>query len=411
MNNTIATLNIEAIRKEFPVLSQQVNGKPLVYFDNAATSQKPKSVIHALTHYYENDNSNIHRGIHTLAERATADYEETRALTQRFINAGEKEEIIFTKGTTDGINLVSQAYGRKFLNAGDEIIISEMEHHSNIVPWQLLCGQTGAVLKIAPIDDQGDIIIEEFEGLLTEKTKIVSIVYISNTLGTINPVKHLTSLAHKAGAIMMVDAAQVTPHEKIDVKDLNCDFLVFSGHKMYGPTGVGVLYGKRSLLEKMDPYQGGGEMINDVTFEKTTYNDIPYKFEAGTPNIADVIALKEAILFIQNIGHDNIQAHENDLLKYGTEQLSKLDGFIPVGTAKQKASVISFNIEGIHPFDIGMLLDAKGIAVRTGHHCTQPLMNRLQIEGTVRASFAVYNTMAEIDRLKEGLEDIIKKFR
>lgn len=409
--NTVTTLSIADIRAQFPVLDQQVNGKPLIYFDNAATSQKPKSVIDALAHYYKMDNSNIHRGIHTLAERATSAYEETRKAAQAFINAPESEEIIFTKGTTEGINLVAQAYGRKFLKEGDEIIITSMEHHSNIVPWQLLCEQTGAVMKVIPINEKGEIIYDEYLNLLSKKTKIVSSVFISNALGTINPIKEIIADAHKAGAISMVDAAQAAPHSKIDVKDLNCDFLALSAHKMYGPTGVGILYGKRQLLEKMDPYQGGGEMINEVSFSGTTYNDIPYKFEAGTPNIADVVAFKSAIEFMNEIGHQFLHDHEQMLLNEGTRLLSEIDGFQPVGTAKEKASVISFNIEKIHPFDLGMWLDAKGIAVRTGHHCTQPLMDIFQIEGTVRASFAVYNTVEEVRYFSEALKDIVSKFR
>ncbi|MEO9475907.1 MAG: cysteine desulfurase [Cyclobacteriaceae bacterium] len=409
--NTATTLSIADIRAQFPVLDQQVNGKPLIYFDNAATSQKPKSVIDALAQYYNMDNSNIHRGIHTLAERATSAYEATRKAAQAFINAPESEEIVFTKGTTEGINLVAQAYGRKFLKEGDEIIITSMEHHSNIVPWQLLCQQTGAVLRVVPINEKGEIICDEFLNLLSEKTKIVSTVYISNALGTINPIKEIIADAHKAGAIAMVDAAQAAPHSKIDVKDLNCDFLALSAHKMYGPTGVGILYGKRQLLEKMDPYQGGGEMINEVSFSGTTYNDIPYKFEAGTPNIADVVAFKAAIEFMNEIGHQFLHEHEQMLLNEGTRLLSDVDGFQPVGTAKEKASVISFNIDGVHPFDLGMWLDAKGIAVRTGHHCTQPLMDIFQIEGTVRASFAVYNTVEEVRHFSKALKDIVSKFR
>ncbi|MFT7231583.1 MAG: cysteine desulfurase/selenocysteine lyase [Cyclobacteriaceae bacterium] len=405
------TLSINEIRAQFPVLNQQVNGKPLIYFDNAATSQKPKSVIDALVYYYENDNANIHRGIHTLAERATNSYENTRKAAQVFINAPESEEIIFTKGTTDGINLVAQAYGRKYLKEGDEIIISAMEHHSNIVPWQILCSQTGAKLKVIPINEKGEILLDAFQDLLSEKTKIVAVVYISNALGTINPVKEIIDAAHGVGAKVLIDAAQASSHHPIDVKALNCDFLALSAHKMYGPTGVGILYGKRQLLEKMDPYQGGGEMINEVSFEKTTYNDIPYKFEAGTPNIADVIAFKAAIDFVAEIGFKYLHDHEQQLLQHGTEALSRIDGFTPIGTAANKASVISFNIEEIHPFDLGLWLDAKGIAVRTGHHCTQPLMNFFCIEGTVRASFAVYNTIEEIDQFANSLSDIVKKFR
>ena len=405
------SISVEEIRKEFPVLHQQVNGKPLIYFDNAATSQTPECVTNALIHYYQNDNANIHRGIHTLAERATTAFEETRKAAQRFINAGEAEEIIFTKGTTEGINLVAQAYGRKFLKAGDEIIISGMEHHSNIVPWQLLCEQTGAKLKVIPVQPNGEILMEDFDRLLTDKTKLVSVVYISNSLGTVNPVAEIIAKTHAVGAVAMVDAAQAAPHHPIDVQALGCDFLAFSGHKMYGPTGVGVLYGKRALLERMDPYQGGGEMIREVTFEKTTYNDIPYKFEAGTPNIADVVAFKAAIEFIEGIGFEFLHQQEMALLQRGKERLHGIDGFRPIGTAANKTSVISFLIDGVHPFDLGMLLDARGIAVRTGHHCTQPLMDHFQIEGTVRASFAVYNTVEEIDIFAEALSEIVKKFR
>lgn len=402
---------IQEIRQKFPVLHQQVNGKPLIYLDNAATSQKPKQVIDALVHYYQHDNANIHRGIHTLAERATTAFEATRKATQNFINAAESEEIIFTKGTTDGINLVAQAYGRKFLKPGDEILITGMEHHSNIVPWQLLCAQTGAQLKVIPITETGELQLEQIDKLLTEKTKIVALVYISNALGTINPVKQIIEKAHQKGAVVMLDGAQAAPHLELDVQQLDCDFLAFSAHKMYGPTGVGVLYGKRELLEKMDPYQGGGEMIREVSFKGTTYNDIPYKFEAGTPNIADVVAFREAISFIKEIGHTTIQAQEQELLHLGTQLLQDIDGFKPVGTAPEKASVISFNIAGIHPFDMGMWLDAKGVAVRTGHHCTQPLMDHFCIEGTVRASFAVYNTSEEVHLLAEAMRDIVKKFR
>ncbi len=405
-----STLDLAKIREEFPVLHQKINGKDLIYLDNAATSQKPKSVIDALTHYYENNNANIHRGIHSLAERATSDYENTRKSIQSFINSNESEEIVFTKGTTEGINLVAQAYGRKFLQEGDEILITGMEHHSNIVPWQIVAAQTGASLKVVPINEQGEMIWEEFDALLSEKTRIVSVVYISNSLGTINPVKEIIDKAHSVGAKVMLDGAQAAPHSKIDVQDLNCDFLAFSGHKMYGPTGMGVLYGKRQLLEKMDPYQGGGEMIKEVTFEGTTYNDIPYKFEAGTPNIGDVIAFRKAIEFMEGIGHEALLQQEHDLLAYGTSKLQAIDGFNPVGTATNKASVISFNLEGVHPFDLGMFLDAKGIAVRTGHHCTQPIMDRFGIEGTARASFAVYNTREEIDMLAEALKDILAKF-
>jgi len=406
----VATIDLTAIRKEFPILNQEVNGHPLVYFDNAASSQKPKAVIQALVDYYSNDHANIHRGLHTLAERATSGYENVRRKAQAFINAGEPEEIIFTRGTTEIINLVAQAYGHKVLKEGDEIILSEMEHHSNIVPWQMVAEEKGAIIKVIPVSDSGELILEEYETLLSGKTKIVALNYISNSLGTINPVQEIIEMAHQAGAKILIDAAQAAPHLKIDVQALDADFLALSSHKMYGPTGVGVLYGKRELLEFMDPYQGGGEMIKDVHFSGTTYNDIPYKFEAGTPNIADVIAFGSAIKFVEEIGHDTIQAHENELLERAMEGLYRIEGFNPVGTAANKASVISFNIEGIHSYDLGMWLDARGIAVRTGHHCTQPLMDRMGLEGTIRASFAIYNTVEEVDYFVDSLCEIIKKF-
>ncbi|MEO1049215.1 MAG: cysteine desulfurase [Bacteroidota bacterium] len=401
------TLDIDRIREEFPILHQDVNGKPLVYFDNAATNQKPQVVIDKLVEYYTGYNANIHRGIHTLAEKATQAFEDTRKELQQFINAKEVEEVIFTRGTTESINLVASSYGRSTIQAGDEIIISGMEHHSNIVPWQILCEEKGANLKVIPINDHGEIIFEEFEKLLSEKTKIVSIVFASNSLGTINPVKQIIDKAHEFGAKVLLDGAQATAHLPLDVQELDCDFLAFSSHKMYGPTGIGALYGKRAILEEMTPYQGGGEMIKQVSFEKTTYNDIPYKFEAGTPNIADAVALKEAVGFINRIGKSNIAAHEDELLAYGTEQLSKLDGLKIIGTARNKVSVISFVVEGIHHFDIGQMLDARGVAVRTGHHCTEPLMARFGIEGTIRASFSAYNTKTEIDIMVDGLQRII----
>ena len=404
-------LDLTAIRKQFPVLYQSVNGNSLIYFDNAATTQKPLAVISEISRYYTEDNANIHRGIHTLAERATAAYENTRKSIAQFINANESEEIIFTKGTTDSINLVAHSLGGSLLKPGDEVLISCMEHHSNIVPWQLICEKTKAVLKIIPINDKGELIFEEFLNLLSERTKIVSMVHISNTLGTINPVKEVIAAAHKWGAKVLIDGAQATPHNKIDVKSLNCDFYAFSGHKMYGPTGVGVLYGKRSLLEAIPPYQGGGEMIKEVSFTQTTYNEIPFKFEAGTPNIAGVTGLNKAIEFVQSIGLDQISHHENALLLRATTQLSEIEGFQPMGTASEKASVISFNIEGVHPFDLGVLLDAKGIAIRTGHHCTQPLMDRFKVEGTARASFAIYNTFEEVDQFVSALSNLIKKLR
>jgi cysteine desulfurase/selenocysteine lyase len=401
-------LDIQKIRDMFPVLHQEVHGKPLIYFDNAATTQKPESVIHALTAYYEYDNSNIHRGAHALADRATRYYEETREAVREFLNAEESAEIIFTKGTTESINLVAQTYGRKFIQKDDEIIISTMEHHSNIVPWQMVCEEKGAILKVIPINDSGEILFEDYEKLLSPKTKLVSIVHASNALGTINPVKKVIDAAHAVGAKVLLDGAQSTSHLEIDVQALDCDFLAFSAHKLYGPTGLGVLYGKRKVLESMPPFLGGGEMIKEVTFEKTTYNEIPFKFEAGTPNIADVIAFKASLDFFKSTGKPAIKAHEDSLLAYANEQMKDIKGFIPVGTASEKVSVLSFNIKGMHPFDIGQMLDAKGIAVRTGHHCTQPLMKRFGIEGTVRASFAVYNTKSEIDRLAEGVAQLAR---
>jgi cysteine desulfurase / selenocysteine lyase len=401
-------LDVEQIRKEFPILNQEINGKPLVYLDNAATTQKPQIVIDALVEYYQKYNANIHRGIHTLAEKATAAYEATREATRAFINADSVEQVIFTKGTTESVNLVASSYGSKFINEGDEVLVSGMEHHSNIVPWQLICERKKAHLKVIPVDENGVLDLEGFSNILSEKTKIVSIVFASNTLGTINPVKEIIAKAHDAGAVVMIDGAQATAHLQFDVKDLDVDFLGFSAHKMYGPNGVGVLYGKRELLEEMPPYMGGGEMIKDVSFSKTTYNDLPFKFEAGTPNIADVVAFKQAIEFINIIGKDKIQRHELELLNYGHEKIGNIEGIRLIGTAANKVSVISFVVKGVHHFDLGMMLDAKGIAVRTGHHCTQPLMDQYKIEGTVRASFAVYNTIQEIDTLVDGLERIVK---
>lgn len=390
------------------MLHQEVHGRPLVYFDNAATTQKPQSVLDALRNYYEHDNSNIHRGAHTLADRATRHYEATREKVKDFINSQESAEVIFTKGTTESINLVAQTFGRKFIGKDDEIIISTMEHHSNIVPWQMLCEEKGAKLRVIPIQENGEIVFEEFEKLLNPKTKLVSIVHASNALGTINPVKKIIQSAHEIGAKVLLDGAQSTSHLEIDVQELDCDFLAFSAHKLYGPTGLGVLYGKREILEEMPPFLGGGEMIKEVSFEKTTYNEIPFKFEAGTPNIADVIAFGQALDFIQSLGKKQIKAHEDDLLSYANQLTKDIKGFIPVGTAADKVSVLSFNIQGMHPFDVGQMLDARGIAVRTGHHCTQPLMHRFGIEGTVRASFAVYNTKFEIENMAEGIAKIAR---
>ncbi|MBS1917957.1 MAG: cysteine desulfurase [Bacteroidetes bacterium] len=401
-------MNVYAVRKQFPILNREVKGKPLVYFDNAATSQKPQQVIDALVNYYSNYNANIHRGIHTLAEEATAAYEATRDAVQKFMHAALREEIIFTRGTTEGINLVAYTWGRQHVKEGDEIIISGMEHHSNIVPWQVLCGEKKAVLKIIPITEEGELDLEAYKKLLTSKTKIVSVVHASNSLGTVNPVKEIIKAAHEAGAVVVIDGAQSTVHLDIDVQKMDCDFFVCSAHKLYGPTGVGVLYGKKKLLESMPVFQGGGEMIKEVTFEKTTFNDLPYKYEAGTPNIADVIAFKAALDFIQKTGKENIRLHEDELLQYATEQLQQIPSLKIIGTAKEKVSVVSFVIDKVHPQDIGILLDNQGIAVRTGHHCTQPVMDRFCIPGTARASFAVYNTKEEIDALIKGLHKTIK---
>lgn len=400
------SLPISQIRGLFPVLHQEVHGKPLIYFDNAATTQKPIAVIESLKNYYETDNSNIHRGAHALADRATRYFEETRESVRDFLGARESAEVIFTKGTTEGINLVAKTFGRKFIQKGDEIIISTMEHHSNIVPWQMLCEENGANLKVIPITDSGELIWDEFEKLLSHKTKLVSIVHASNALGTINPVKKIIEASHRFGAKVLLDGAQSTSHLDIDVLDLDCDFLVCSAHKLYGPTGLGILYGKREILEEMPPFLGGGEMIKEVSFEKTTYNEIPFKFEAGTPNIGDVIAFKPALDFIKSLGKPAIRAHEDSLLNYANSLLEGVKGFIPVGTAKEKVAVLSFNIAQMHPFDVGQMLDARGIAVRTGHHCTQPLMKRFELEGTVRASFAVYNTKSEIETFAEAVARI-----
>lgn len=405
---TIPVFDVNTIREFFPILNRELNDKLLVYLDNAATSQKPQSVIDALSNYYSYYNANIHRGIHTLAEEATAAYEATRVTAQEFINAASAEEIIFTRGTTEGINLVAYTWGRQNIHAGEEIIISGMEHHSNIVPWQILCEEKEAILKVIPVTDDGELDMDVYKKLLSAKTKLVSIVHVSNALGTVNPVKEIIDAAHDVGAVVLVDGAQSTVHLDIDVQKMNCDFFAFSGHKVYGPTGVGVLYGKKEILENMPVFMGGGEMIKEVTFEKTTYNNLPYKYEAGTPNIADTIALKTALDFITETGKDIVRKHENELLKYATAQMEAIPGLRIIGKAKEKVSLVSFVIKNIHPQDIGVLLDNQGIAVRTGHHCTQPLMARFGIPGTVRASFAMYNTKKEVDRLVAGLHKAIK---
>ena len=389
-------IDVGKIRAQFPLLHQKVNGKDLVYFDNAASTQKPQVVMDALTHYYNNDNANIHRGVHYLSQKATDKFEDTRNTVKGFINAKNSCEITFTKGATDSINLVANGY-RSLLNKGDEIIISEMEHHSNIVPWQMCCEDSGATLKVIPILDDGDLDMEAFENLLSEKTELVAITHISNALGTINPIEEIITATHKVGAKILIDGAQATPHTSVNVQELDVDYYCFSAHKMYGPTGVGVLYGKEALLDELPPYQGGGEMIKEVSFEKTTYADLPHKFEAGTPNIAGVVAFKASLDFITNLGIENIEKHEDQLEQYATEQLSKISGMQFIGEAKKRAALVSFNIEGLHSYDIGILLDKMGIAIRTGHHCAQPIMERYNVPGTVRISFGVYNTKEEID--------------
>lgn len=408
METKTSILDVEAIRKEFPILSREVNGHPLVYLDNGASSQKPKQVIDTISHYYEFENSNIHRGIHTLSQEATTAYEEARLTVQKFINAEHSHEVIFTEGTTESINLIASSFGKKHLSAGDEILISAMEHHSNIVPWQMICEEKGAILKVVPINDKGEFLMNEFENLLSEKTKLVAVNHVSNTLGTINPVTEIIELAHKKGALVLIDGAQAVPHTKVDVQALNADFYAFSAHKMFGPTGVGILYGKEDLLNDLPPYQGGGDMIKTVTFEKTTYNELPHKFEAGTPNIVGGIGIAAAINYINKIGIDKIEAYEQELLAYATEQIKQIEGIRIIGEADKKASVLSFVVEGTHPTDIGTIIDKLGIAIRTGHHCTEPLMDRFNIPGTARASFAFYNTFEEIDIFINALKRAVK---
>lgn len=398
------------IREDFPILKETVNGKPLVYLDNAATSQKPQAVIDALVNYYMTENSNVHRGVHTLSQKATDAYEGAREKVRQFINAEHDKEIIFVRGTTEGINLVAQTYGRTHIGAGDEIIVTAMEHHSNIVPWQMLCEEKGAHLKVIPINDDGELLLDEYEKLLSPRTKLVSIVHQSNALGTINPVEQVIELAHSRGIPVLLDGAQAVAHVPIDVTSLGCDFYAFSGHKLYGPTGVGVLYGRAELLDAMPPYQGGGEMIRSVSFEKTLYNVIPNKFEAGTQNIAGSIGLGVAIDYVNSVGMNNIAAYENELLAYGTERLSEIEPVRLIGTARHKGSILSFVMDTAHPHDVGTILDAEGIAVRTGHHCAQPLMDRYGVPATIRASLAFYNTKEEIDTLVKGIDRVIEVF-
>ncbi len=396
-------LDIQKIRADFPILSEKVNGKPLVYFDNGATSQKPQIVIDAIAKYYQEINANIHRGVHTLSQLATDAYEISRVKIQHHINAKFSHEVLFTSGTTHGINLVTNGFA-SILKPGDEVVVSSLEHHSNIVPWQMLCEKTGATLRVIPMNEDGELIMEAFDALLSEKTKVVTVNHISNALGIINPIKYIIEKAHAVGAAVLIDGAQAVPHLKPDVQDLDCDFYAFSGHKMCGPTGTGILYGKEEWLNKLPPYQGGGEMIKEVTFEKTTYADLPHKFEAGTPNIAGGIVLGTAVDYLNNIGFDNIQEQENALLTHATKRLLEIEGLRIYGTGKNKASVVSFNIDGIHPYDIGSIIDKLGIAVRTGHHCAQPIMNFFCIPGTIRASFSFYNTIEEIDTMVEAVK-------
>ncbi len=403
-------LDVEKIRRDFPALHQQVHGKPLVYLDNAATSQKPRAVIDRIARYYLAENANVHRGIHFLSEQATRAYEEARVKVQRFLNAREAREIIFTRGTTEAINLVAHSYGRQNVKEGDEVIISAIEHHSNIVPWQILCQEKGATLRIIPVNDDGELLLDRYEKLLNERTRIVAVAHVSNSLGTINPVKRIIEMAHRRGVPVLVDGAQAVPHMPVDVQALDCDFYAFSGHKLFGPTGIGALYGKAKLLEAMPPYQGGGDMISLVTFEKTVYNTLPYKFEAGTPHIEGVIGLGAAIDHLNEIGLEDIAAYERELLAYATESLSAIPGLKIIGTAREKASVISFVLEGVHAHDIGTVLDHEGVAIRAGHHCAMPVMQRFGVPATARASFAFYNTREEIDALVRAIHKVKEIF-
>lgn len=407
----LTNADIERIRGDFPVLTRRVHGRELVYLDTAATAQKPRQVMDAMDRFYAEHNANIHRGVHLLSQEATGLYEEAREKVRRFLGAGDASEIVFTRGTTEAINLVAQSWGRPTLRPGDEILITHMEHHSNIVPWQMLCEQTGAVLRVVPIDECGDLVMEEFERLIGPRTRIVSVVHISNALGTVNPVARIAAMARRAGAVVVIDGAQAAPHMCVDVRELGCDFYAFSGHKLFGPTGVGVLYGRRELLEAMPPYQGGGDMILSVSFGKTVYNEPPFKFEAGTPNIAGVVGLGAAIDYVCGIGMARIGAYENELLAYATERVAAIPGVRLIGTAAHKASIVSFVVEGVHPHDLGTVLDRRGVAIRTGHHCAQPVMERFDVPATARASLAFYNTFAEIDALAAAVRDAAEMFR
>ena len=400
----------ERVRADFPVLQQQVNGKPLVYLDNGATSQKPQAVIDELVRYYSTENANVHRGVHTLSQNATDDFDAARMKVQRLLNAADEREIVFTSGTTNSINMVAHSYGRQNFRPGDEVIVSNMEHHSNIVPWQMLRDELGIVLRVVPIDESGELLMDEYERMLSPRTKLVSITHVSNALGTILPVEQIIEMAHSQGVPVMLDGAQAVPHMAVDMQALDCDFYVFSGHKIFGPTGIGVLYGKAELLEAMPPVQGGGDMIKSVTFEKTIYNDLPFKFEAGTPNIAGAIGLGAAIDYVQTLGYESFAAHEHELLEYGTRALEQIDSVRIIGTAPRKSGILSFVMGDVHPHDIGTILDAEGVAVRTGHHCAQPVMQRFQIPATVRASMAMYNTKEDIDALVRAIDRVIEVF-
>ena len=404
-------MSIERIREEFPILKQKVHGRPLVFLDSAASAPKPQRVIDAISHFYADDYANIHRGVYELSQRSTKAYEDTRVKVRRFINARSESEIIFVRGTTEGINLVAYSYGRTYVKEGDEVVITAMEHHSNIVPWQILCKEKGAVLRVAPMDRRGDLILDELQKLLGPKTRLVAVSHVSNALGTINPIRQIVEMAHEYDIPVLVDGAQSAPHGPVDVQELDCDFYCFSAHKMYGPSGVGVLYGKERLLESMPPWEGGGDMISSVTFEKTTYNQLPYKFEAGTPNIAGVVGFGTAIDYLNEIGMDKVSRSEQELLSYGTERLKKVPGLTIVGQAKQKAGVLSFVLEGIHPHDIGTILDQEGIAVRTGHHCAQPVMDFFGVPATARASLGIFNNEQDIDALIKGIQKVIEVFR
>ena len=409
--NDAAEFDVERVRRNFPILAEKIYGKPLVYLDSAATSQKPQVVIDAMSRFLLKENANAHRGVHYLAERATEAYEGARAKAQRFLNAEHVDEIVFVRGTTEAINLVAQTYGMKHVGEGDEVLITAMEHHSNIVPWQMLCEQTGARLRVAPINDDGELLLDEFERLIGPQTRLVAVTHVSNVLGTINPIRRIVELAHARGARVLIDGAQAVPHLKVDVQALGCDFYVFSGHKMYGPTGIGVLYGRSELLEEMPPYQGGGDMILSVSFEKTVYNVPPYKFEAGTPNMAGAVGLGAAIDFLTGLGHEALTAHEEDVLAYGTRMLSAVPGLRLIGTAYAKASVLSFVLDGVHPHDIGTILDREGVAIRVGHHCAQPLMSRLGVPATARASLGCYSTRQDIDALVASLGQVRELFQ